>query len=191
MKKAATINGMVALLAAMYVYDPSLLEHSRRVADFSAAVARRMGLEQGRIEQLSNAGLLHDAGKLMVSRELLLENHGPLAPKQFAFIKEHARETWRLLSGYPGEIARIAAAHHERLDGTGYPCGLKGEAIPLESRILTASDVFEAMTSDKRSYQTPLSESEALDALEMGAGALYERCVVEALREVVEEKSTV
>jgi HD-GYP domain-containing protein (c-di-GMP phosphodiesterase class II) len=190
MKKAVTINGLVALLAAMYVYDPSLVEHSRRVAVFSVAVARRMGLEQGRIEQLGRAGLLHDAGKLLVPRELLLESHGPLAPGQFAFVKEHARETWRLLSGYPGEIARIAAAHHERLNGSGYPCGLRGEAIPLESRILTASDVFEAMTSDQRSYQTPLSEAQALGALESGAGTLFERRVVEALKEVVEERET-
>lgn len=136
--------------------------HSERVTLFTDLIAEEMGLAEERRRWLKRAALLHDIGKLGVSNSIL-DKPGKLDPDEWAAMQMHAAYSETILSriaAFAG-LAEIAAAHHERLDGKGYPRGLKGDQIALETRIITVSDIFDALTAD-RPYRAAMPVTKAM-----------------------------
>ncbi|ADI01504.1 HD domain-containing phosphohydrolase [Syntrophothermus lipocalidus] len=166
--------------------DPYTAGHQRRVAAIATAIGRYMGLPEDRIEGLRLAALLHDIGKFAVPIEILTKP-GKLRPSEFEFIKLHSQVGAEILAEvpFPWDISSIVTQHHERLDGSGYPSGLRGEEICLEARIIAVADVVEAMSSH-RPYRPSLGLEAALEEVKNNAGKLYDPEVVRALLEVAD-----
>jgi putative nucleotidyltransferase with HDIG domain/PAS domain S-box-containing protein len=160
--------------------DPYTAGHQRRVAEISVAIARRMGLPEAQVRGIETAALLHDIGKLSVPLEIL-SNPGALSKTQQALVKEHVRAGYELLSPVPflEPVAKAVLQHHERLDGTGYPNGIKDEEIILEARILAVADVAEAMSSH-RPYRPALKPGSVIVELAGHRGTFYDHAVVDA-----------
>lgn len=156
--------------------------HSGRMSDLAAAVAGEVGLDANAVERIRRATVLHDIGKAGVPDEIL-NKPGPLTDVERTEVQRHARVGWQILSGATDPVLQLAAtialAHHERWDGSGYPLGLSGRAIPLEARIAAVADVFEALTAD-RPYRGALPVPDALAEIRAGAGTLFDPTVVDA-----------
>ena len=149
-------------------------------------VGAALGLDGERLEGLRIAGLVHDVGKVEIPSEIL-SKPGRLSPLEFELIKTHAGSSYDILReiDFPWPVAEIARQHHEKLDGSGYPRGLKGDEILLEARILTVADVVEAMASH-RPYRPSLGLEAALGEIERNSGILYDPVVVRACAAVLE-----
>ncbi|MFZ5447391.1 MAG: HD-GYP domain-containing protein [Thermodesulfobacteriota bacterium] len=173
----ALIQVMESTIAAR---DPYTVSHQQRVTRIACAIAQEMDLPEDRIQQLRIAATLHDLGKVAIPTELLARP-GKLSPIEFDLIKTHPQVAYNILKpiNLPGDTALIILQHHERLDGSGYPHGLKEPDILLEARILGVADVMEAMCSH-RPYRPALDQSVALAELSMNKGVLYDEAVVEA-----------
>ncbi|WP_456399410.1 HD domain-containing phosphohydrolase [Mesoaciditoga sp.] len=171
---------IMVFVTALEKYDVYTKGHSERVANCSTKVAKMMGMNEEDQRKIYQAGLLHDVGKIFVPLEILNKN-GKLTPEEYNEIKTHPVIGAELVEEGAGlrEIAVIVRHHHERWDGKGYPDGLKGKEIPLESRIMSVCDTFDAMTSD-RPYRRALSEEMALEEIEKNAGKQFDPAVVEA-----------
>jgi HD-GYP domain-containing protein (c-di-GMP phosphodiesterase class II) len=155
----------------------------------AATLAEEMGLSPDRVRNITTAGLLHDLGKVSVG-ERILNKPSKLTESEFAKMKEHAAlGASMIVSGAEAlqPLAPIVRHHHERFDGNGYPDGLARENIPLEARILSVADAFDAMTHE-RAYRKALSREEALGEIERGAGTRFDRAVVEAFLGVVRRR---
>ncbi|MGZ8782618.1 MAG: HD domain-containing phosphohydrolase [Gaiellaceae bacterium] len=165
--------------------SPFTARHSERVAEISVAVGAVLDLSPGALRRLSHAALLHDIGKLGVSN-LILDKPGRLTDDERAAVELHPAHTREFLSRVEPfrELADDAAAHHEKLDGSGYPLALAGDELTQTARILAVADVFEAMTA-RRPYREPLTAGVALGELERGEGTLFDAVCVDALRELV------
>jgi HD-GYP domain-containing protein (c-di-GMP phosphodiesterase class II) len=170
---------MQVLESTMATRDPYTVGHQRRVSQIACTIGRDMGLSEDRLQNLRIAGTLHDLGKFAIPSDLL-SKPGKLTPQEFALIKTHPQVAYNILEPItlPGNTAQIILQHHERLNGSGYPQGLKGEEILLEARILGVADVMEAMCSH-RPYRASLGLSETLDELTRNKGILYDAAVVE------------
>ena len=177
-----------ALAQTMETRDTYTAGHQRRVADLSAAIARELGLSDDRSEGLYFAAQLHDIGKISVPSEFLTKP-SRLSAAEFEVIKGHVQAGYDILKGinFPWPVAEIAYQHHERLDGRGYPRGLKGDEILLEARILGVADVTESMTSS-RPYRRALGLEAALAEIESGKGTLFDPAVVDACVRLMREK---
>ncbi len=153
---------------------------------FAAALAEHLGLDADTVENVRLAGRLHDIGKIGV-RESVLNKPGPLTDEEYAHIMTHPVVGWRLLQPLLDEMPmalRVVRSHHERLDGRGYPDGLVGAEIPLEARILSVCDAYEAMTAD-RPYRAAMSAQDAQQQLREGAGTQFDPTVVDAFLAVL------
>jgi HD-GYP domain-containing protein (c-di-GMP phosphodiesterase class II) len=159
--------------------------HSVRVADYAGCLGERLGLLPTRLGRLRRAATLHDIGKLGVS-SAILEKAGPLGEQEWAAVRAHAGHTRAILGriGALGELAPIAAAHHERLDGKGYPLGLDGHLLRRETRIITLCDVYDALTSE-RPYRAAMPGDHALSVMEHDVGTAFDPDGFAALAEVV------
>jgi HD-GYP domain-containing protein (c-di-GMP phosphodiesterase class II) len=159
--------------------------HSRRVTGYTDAIAMQLGLRDNHRRWLRRAALLHDIGKLGVSTGIL-DKPGPLDAAEWKAVKRHPGLTEEVLSRLSifRDMAPIAAAHHERLDGKGYPKGLAGDAITFETRIITAGDIFDAMTAG-RPYRGPLPVADALALMEQDRGTAIDGNCLDALRAVL------
>jgi HD-GYP domain-containing protein (c-di-GMP phosphodiesterase class II) len=155
-----------ALINAMEAKSPFLRGHSERVAACSAAIAAELDLGDDLIEQIRLAGRLHDVGKIGI-REEVLNKPGALTEEEFAHVRDHVRISLDILSplSHLGPVLDFVRDHHERRDGSGYPNGLKGDAITLGGRIVGAADVFDALTSP-RAYRDAMSRQRAIEYLE-------------------------
>ena len=186
--EAAATEGMVAhLYALVAMIDAQQLhtrDHSENVAAYTVAIAQALGLGRDRVVKLRRAAMLHDVGKIAVPSAVLAKP-GRLTEEEFAQIREHPVVGGLMLShaGLTEESTWIRG-HHERVDGGGYPDGLRRSQIPLESRILFVADAFEAMTSD-RPYQAGMPVEEALAELRRCAGTQFDARVVTVLSELV------
>ncbi len=171
------ISGFSALVEAR---DPYTAGHQRRVAALSVALAERLGLARDRAEGLRMAAMVHDIGKIYVPAEFL-NKPGKLSTDEFSIIKHHSRVGSDILSpvDFPWPLGNIVLQHHERLDGGGYPQGLRGDQLLDESKILAVADVVEAMTFH-RPYRQGLGLKAALDEIGKNAGRLYDDVVVKA-----------
>jgi len=169
--------------------DPYTAGHERRVGEISAAIGGELGFDARRTEGLRVAGYLHDIGKITIPREILAKP-GKLSPIEFQLIQGHAQASYDVLKDveFPWPVAEVALQHHERLDGSGYPQGLKGEAILLEARIMAVADVVEAMSSH-RPYRPGLGIDKALAEIERGSGTIYDPVVAEACLKLFREKA--
>jgi HD-GYP domain-containing protein (c-di-GMP phosphodiesterase class II) len=167
------------LESTMAVRDPYTVGHQRRVSQMACNIGREMGLSEDRLRDLRMAGRLHDLGKIAIPSGLLSKS-GNLDPLEFALIKTHPRVGYNILEPItlPGNTAKIILQHHERMNGSGYPQGLKGEEILLEARILGVADMLEAMCSH-RPYRASLGLAETLIELTSNKGILYDPAVVE------------
>ncbi|MEI8210420.1 MAG: bacteriohemerythrin [Methylococcales bacterium] len=159
--------------------DPYTVGHEQRVAEISVAIGAEMGLDSQRIEGLKVGGYLHDLGKMCIPLEIL-SKPGKLSPIEFMLIKQHPQAGYDVLKdiGFPWPVEQIALQHHERMDGSGYPNGLKGDEILLEARIVAVADVIESM-STHRPYRSGLGIEAALAEIERGIDTAYDRNVVE------------
>ena len=161
--------------------------HSRDVVSLALAVSDRMGLDSRQRRNLEFGALLHDVGKIAVPGEII-NKKGPLTDEEWVVIKMHTVEGQRMLDrvgGVLSEVGSIVRSSHERWDGAGYPDGLAGEDIPLESSIVSCADAFDAMTSD-RPYRRGRPPEEALEELLENSGTQFRPDVVEAITRVVE-----
>lgn len=161
--------------------SPFTSGHSRRVAVFTDMIAEQLGFAAPHRRWLKRAALLHDVGKLGVSNAIL-DKPGKPTDEEWVALRRHAELTEVILSrsGVFSDMAAIAAAHHERLDGRGYPKGLKGDEIALESRILMAADIFDALTAE-RPYRGPMPVSAALDIMRRDVPVAIDPVVFDAL----------
>ena len=159
--------------------------HSGRVADLAGQIGAAMGVLPARRRWLHRAALLHDIGKLGVSNSIL-DKPGPLDDREWVKMRDHAVHTQAILGrvGVLADMAPIAAAHHERLDGTGYPLGLKDDQIRRETRIITVCDYYDALSSN-RPYRTAMTRAETLAIIEAEVGKAIDPDCYEALRSVV------
>jgi diguanylate cyclase (GGDEF)-like protein/putative nucleotidyltransferase with HDIG domain len=175
------------LLRALAERNPGLGEHLATVADLAVAVARRLGLPPAEVEQVRHAADLHDVGKVAIP-DAILDKPGPLDADEWTFMRRHTIIGERIVAAAPAlsEVATLVRASHERHDGTGYPDGLAGDAIPLGARIVAVCDSFDAMVAD-RPYRVPLSPAAALAELERCAGSQFDPAVVAAFRATVAE----
>ena len=164
--------------------------HSDRVAYYAARIAREMGKDQAFCEQLHVAGLFHDIGKIGVPDNILLKD-GRLTEEEYAKIKEHPAAGAKILSSLTRfqPIVPIIRAHHERIDGKGYPDGLRGTQIPLEARIIAVADSYDAMTSNRR-YRSSLGEEKAVKELIAGKGSQFDGELVDWFLRVLQDKET-
>lgn len=184
--KRVTDGTILALVKAVELRDPYTAGHQQRVAKIAQAIAREMNLEESRIEAIHVAALLHDIGKISVPSELLAKP-GALSPLEFELIRQHPITSSDLLSSiefnYP--IRRYVLEHHEKIDGSGYPNGLKGEQISLEGRIICVADVVDAMASH-RPYRPSMGQLLAIEEIREHAGTLYDAEVSRAFFRVYE-----
>lgn len=171
------------LAASLDARDDSTAGHSARVAAIASGIAHEMGLGDADARAVYYAGLLHDYGKIGVRDDVLLKPE-KLTPEEYEHVKEHPLHTFRLLSKmrFPEDLADVplvAASHHERWDGTGYPRGFRGEQIPLGSRIVAVADTYDAIT-EERCYNEPMSPEYALGQLTMRSGTHFDPEVIDA-----------
>jgi putative two-component system response regulator len=186
--RKAVRTTMQVLLMAIETKDPYTAGHQRRATKLARAIATDMGLPRNIIEGIRMAGAIHDIGKIPIPVEVL-SKPVKLSATEYDLIKEHARHGYEILKDVesPWPLAEIAHQHHERLNGSGYPQGLKGEDIRIEARILAVADVVEAMASF-RPYRPAPGIDAALEEIEKSAGVLYERAAVEVCLRLFREK---
>jgi putative nucleotidyltransferase with HDIG domain len=162
--------------------------HQRRVAELATAIAQEMGLPEEQIDGINLAAIIHDLGKIRIPSEIL-SKPGKINEVEFMLIKTHPQAGYDILKNvkFPWPIADIILQHHEKMDGSGYPQGLKGDQILLESRILTVADVVEAMSSH-RPYRAALGIEAALDEIRRGRKVEYDAAAVDACLKLFTEK---
>jgi len=180
---ADTVRSLVAAIEAKDTYTQG---HSVRVAEYAVAIAHEMGESEHAIERLEYAALLHDLGKVGIKRSLLSKPWS-LSQEESDEVRRHPEIGAHILESvhYLEDIVPVIQSHHERVDGTGYGEGLRGDAIPLQARILAVADTFDAMTS-QRPYRSAMPRSEALREIAAGAGSQFDPKTVDAFLAVME-----
>ncbi len=168
------------LSATLEIRDPYTAGHQQRVSEIAVALAQEMGLSASETKCLRITGLLHDIGKIVVPAEIL-SKPGKLSEPELNLIKTHCRAGYEILKEvkFPWEVATMILQHHEHLDGSGYPEGLKGQEIMFEARVLAVADAVEAMASH-RPYRAGLGLEQALAEIRSKRGVWYEAGVVDA-----------
>jgi len=178
------------LAASIDARDPLTRGHSEKVTEYALGICDELGLSQEERQVISIAALLHDYGKLAVP-DSILRKPGRLTPREHDLVKIHAERSEKILSqisfeGIYQQIPAIAGAHHEKVDGSGYPRGLRGEQIPLGARIIAVADFFEAITA-KRHYHEPMRREQAIALLKQEAGISFEPRLVDAFLRYYEQ----
>jgi putative two-component system response regulator len=177
-----------SLAEALELKDPYTRGHSIRVSYYSTIIARAMGLDGEMLRQIELGGQVHDIGKIGV-RESVLNKEGRLTPDEYEHIMTHPVLGWRILAPLLGETPHalnIVRSHHERYDGRGVPDGLKGDAIPVEARIVAAADALDAMTSDRPYRQCEMSLEAVVEELVRNSATQFDPEVVRAVVACVE-----
>ncbi|MFO7785966.1 MAG: HD-GYP domain-containing protein [Thermodesulfobacteriota bacterium] len=184
-KLQETLDGVIKVIAHIVESkDPYTAGHQRRVAELACAIAHEMELSEERIKGIRMAATIHDIGKVSVPSEIL-SKPGRLTDMEFGLIKAHPQMGYEILKGvdFPWPVAEIAYQHHERMDGSGYPRGIKGDEILPEARIIAVADVVEAMASH-RPYRPALGIEAALEEISQNKGNAYDPVVADACLEV-------
>lgn len=176
-----------SLLAMLRARDDATCSHSQATGEWARRIAQRLGLPPAMTERTVRAGVLHDVGKIRVPDAILFKE-GALAAPEWEVMKRHAESGAEILSGIPtlAQYAPIVVAHHERFDGRGYPHGLRGEEISLETRIVSVADSFHAMVSN-RPYRSAFSYGEAIAILDEGRGTQWDSEVARAMMTLAAE----
>jgi len=172
---ADTLSASVtAMVAAMGVRDPYTVEHENRVAAIAVAIGREMGWNENRLQGIRLAAMVHDVGKIAIPSQILTKPSRLSAP-EIALIREHPETGYSILKNVPftWAVAEMVRQHHEKLDGSGYPQGLKADQILSEAKVLAVADMVEAMASD-RPYRRSHGLEAALKQIESEAGTLLD-----------------
>jgi len=170
---------ILSMIQILEIYDPFTKGHSENVAKYAFAIALKLKMDKEKAKQLYWTGLVHDIGKLLIPKEIL-NKPTKLTKEEFEAVKNHSEWGSKVLnsSERTRDIARIVLSHHERVDGLGYPEGLQGDQIPLESKIIAVADAFDAMTND-RSYKRKVPLADALEELERCKGTQFDPVIVD------------
>lgn len=180
--KSVSLEAIFRLTRAAEYKDEDTGDHIQRMSNYSAVIARAMGLEDQVTETILYTAPMHDIGKIGIPDHILLKP-GTLTPDEWTIMKQHTLIGARILEGSDTEALRmgeiVALTHHEKWDGTGYPRGLNGKDIPLAGRIVAIADVFDALTS-KRPYKDPFSLEKSYDIIKQGRGTHFDPEVVDA-----------
>ena len=176
-------SAISAMAAALDARDQLTAGHTQRVAEYGIGIGRSLGLPPRQLRRLRTAAMLHDLGKIGTP-DAVLKKPGSLTPEEYEVIKRHAAYTRTIVHNLrlPGDMTGLdteSSGHHERMDGSGYPDGIKGDSIPLVSRILAVADVFDAITS-KRHYREAMPIEQALDTIRKGSGSQFDPRMIEA-----------
>lgn len=176
-----------SLAAVIDTKDEYTKGHSSRVADYSKMISKRLGFTDARQDEIYMLALLHDVGKIGIP-DGILNKPGTLTPEEYELIKAHSAIGTSILKNIENDpkFEQCAMYHHERYDGTGYPTGLKGTAIPEEARIIAVADAYDAMSSD-RSYRPHLTQEAVKSELELGMGTQFDPKIAEIMISIVEE----
>ncbi len=177
--RGQTIN---TIMTTLFEKSVAIKEHSTRVSELSVSIAKKLGFSKTNSNDIKTMGLIHDIGKIVIDLHIL-DKPGKLTDEERKIIEQHSLSGSRMLNS-SHEYARLAAGvlhHHERIDGKGYPNGIKGDQIPIESKIIAVADAFDAMTA-KRPYRlNPLSSEEAIAELQKYSGTQFDKEVVDVL----------
>jgi putative nucleotidyltransferase with HDIG domain len=188
--EAAQLDGLRRLALVAEYRDDNTADHMERVGELAAQLARRIGLPDRTVELVRRAAPLHDLGKIAVPDTILLKP-GKLTEEEYEVVKTHAVLGARVLAGADAEVLqvaeRIARSHHERWDGTGYPAGLAGEAVPVEARIVHVADVFDVLMHE-RPYKDSWTPEAAAEEIRAGSGTQFCPRVVEAFEALAAER---
>ena len=191
--KAASLDTIYRLSMASEYKDEDTGAHIKRMSRYSAAVARRMGLDENMVETILYAAPMHDLGKIGIPDQILMKP-GKLDPAEWEIMKQHTVIGAKILKGSDAEFIRmgetIAQSHHEKWDGSGYPNSLKGMEIPIAGRITAIADVFDALIS-KRPYKKPFSVEKSLAIIREGRGSHFDPDVVDAFFAIQDEILTI
>jgi len=177
--KKAHLDSVKVLAEAIDAKDPYTRGHSDRVRKRSLRIAMKLGFSKKRLESLEFGALLHDIGKIGI-RDEVLQKQGRLTPEEYQYVQEHPLIGVKIAEGikFFKDKIPIIRHHHEHFDGRGYPDGLAGKSIPLEARIISVPDAFDAMTS-LRPYRREMSQEDALAELEKSKGKQFDPQIVE------------
>lgn len=163
-------------------------KHSSRVQDYSIKIAAKLGLSGEINYTIALASLFHDVGKIFIPDDIL-NKPSELNENEFSYIKKHSTYSSELLKGkFLKDISKIVEQHHERLDGSGYPNGLKGDEICIEAKIIAVADSYDAMTSD-RAYREAMSPKTSMEEIKRMSGKYYDEDVVQALELILKEEN--
>lgn len=177
---------LLVLLSDVYTYDHYIFTHSLNVTMYSLAIGIKLNLKEKELEMLGLGAILHDVGKMKIPEDILLKP-GRLTEDEFALVKRHTDEGFQILRKIPNMsliVAHCAYQHHERLNGSGYPRGIKSNEIHYFGKIIAVADVFDAVTSN-RIYRQAMLPHEGLEILYAGSGDLYDTKIIEAFRQAV------
>lgn len=185
-----SVATLEALINALEAKDRYLSGHSARVSALAATIAHELGLPEDEVERVRMAGRLHDLGKIGI-REEVLNKRGPLTEEEYRHVQEHVVIGSQILAPlkHLGPVVDYVRGHHEHWDGTGYPDGLAGEAIPLGARIICAAEIYDALTTS-RPYQETMTPEQATERMRSLAGKVIDPKVMEALSRAVERRKT-
>ena len=177
--KKTLLQTILAVSRTVEIRDPYTAGHQRRVAHLAASIAQELDLSEERIEGIFLGALIHDIGKIAVPSEIL-SRPGELRPEDIGYLKIHSQKGYDILKpvNFPWPVAEIALQHHEHLDGSGYPQGLRGGEILLEAHIVSVADIVESLTAH-RPYRPAYPLNEALAFIKKNADKLYERYIVD------------
>lgn len=183
--KKLNASFLTAMAASIDARDPYTHGHSHRVAFWGREIAKELGLSPQEVEQVYHGGILHDIGKIGIEDDIL-NKEGKLTAEEYEKIKEHPVIGYEIIkqAGVFEELLPAIRWHHERIDGMGYPDGLKGEEIPLMARILAVSDAFDAMVSN-RPYRDGLPIEVALQMIEENMGSQFDEKIARAFLQLV------
>jgi HD-GYP domain-containing protein (c-di-GMP phosphodiesterase class II) len=178
-------NTLLGCSQALEMREKDTAEHSQRVTEWSVELARTMGMSEEDLVHVRRGALLHDIGKMPIKDSILLKP-GPLSEEEFAVMRKHPVYAWDFLSPieYLRPALEIPYYHHEKWNGTGYPCGLKGEEIPLAARIFSVVDVWDAVTHE-RVYHKAGTHEEALRIINEGRGSHFDPQVVDVFLQIL------
>ncbi|MGD2278959.1 MAG: HD domain-containing protein [Candidatus Omnitrophota bacterium] len=186
--KATYAEAIAMIFVISKIIDPDIAEHSVRVTSLAVNLAKKIGMKRKAIERLKIASYLHDIGKLAIS-DKILNKHGPLTAKEFEKIKTHPLKGVEMIRPlyFLRDIVAIIQSHHENYDGTGYPHGKKGKNIPVEARVLSIADVYEALTSD-RPYRKAFSKKQAIAIIEEEKGRKFDPDLTDSFLDMIKTK---
>jgi HD-GYP domain-containing protein (c-di-GMP phosphodiesterase class II)/HAMP domain-containing protein len=187
-KEQLLLGILLALTRSIDAKSKWTAGHSERVATFSEKMAYRLNMTEEAVRTITFSAILHDIGKIAVS-ESILDKPGKLTSEEYAIIKEHPGTGARIISDIPsyGKIVPGVLYHHEHWDGSGYPDNLRGDAIPLESRIITVADVWDAISAD-RPYRKGLQRQDAMGFMNQNSGLLFDPSLVNMFMDIVREE---
>jgi putative nucleotidyltransferase with HDIG domain len=177
---------LVSLLTEAFIFDDYIFDHSLNVTIYTLTIAKELGFNDKELLEIGLGALLHDIGKMKIPKQIL-QKTGRLSEEEFAIVKNHSSFGYEMLkgiAGIPESVVRSVLEHHERLDGTGYPLGMKGDDIHLYAKVIGVADVFDAITTN-RVYRNARLPHEALEVLYAGSGTLFEQRYIELFRQNV------